>query len=70
MNTQIIYAHADLSRAEVYDLPAAALCDPSNLPSDLLPLWHCLNRKNLPKPTVMFSKKVTAAGLGVAQFCS
>lgn len=33
----------------------------------LLPLCHYLERKNLPKPTVMFSKKVTTAGLGVSQ---
>lgn len=36
----------------------------------LLPLSHYLERKNLPKPTVMFSKKATTAGLGVPQFCS
>lgn len=70
MNTQIVYAHADLSRAQVYDLLAVAPCNPSNLPSDPAPLCHYLNRKNLPKPTVMFSKKVTAAGLGVPQMCS
>lgn len=69
MNTQIIYAHADLSRAQVHDLPAVASCDPSNLPSDLLPLCHYLDRI-LPKPTVMFSNKATAAGLVVPQLCS
>lgn len=70
MNTQIIYAHADLSRAQVYDLPAVAPCDPQTLLLTLLPLCHYPDRKNLPKPTVMFRKKASTAGLGAPQLCS
>lgn len=35
MDTQIVYTHTDLSKAQVYDPLAAASCSFSNFPSDL-----------------------------------